>query len=384
MSAIEDPLLNNLLETRDERGLVTITMPVEPSGPDFRQNVIRWSNLLKTARTRLERFGAPTSYIGTMIERAEGALHDPDLWSTVPKGVLALLGPDDVRVVRLSRATEDLVYVCDRYRLLPLLENRLESRRFHLLGLSLGRVAVWEGDGQKLRPLDIPHLPKSLEDAMGRELTEETLRAYSGAPRGPREGISTQFHGHGTGEDDVTREHIEFIKRLDHALIEGLDDRHAPLVIAGVERVADMFRRLSKHPKVVGEIIAGNPWNRDLHELHQRAWNIVSPLLDTERDLAFKRLGRDPSVVETDIGTILRSAREGRVETLAAASDAPRWGSFNPDTEELELHERQEGTEYDLIDLAVRWSLYHGADVYVAAKSKLPLATSLTAKFRGG
>ena len=381
MSAIEDPLLNTLLETRDPRGLVSITMPVESSGPETRQNTIRWSNLLRTARTRLERREAPPSYVEAVMETAVSGLNTPELWESSPRGLLALLGPRRPRVFPLRRAPEELVYVCDRYRLLPLFEKRIESRPFYLLGLSQGRVQVWRGDGRGLRELDIPHLPKSLEDAMGHDLTEETLQGYTVGLQRPG-GSATIFHGHGSGEDDVTREQAGFLKRVDHALVEGLDDRRAPLVVAGVERLADMFRNLSKHPRIAPEIIHGNPWDRSRSELHQRAWHIARPQLDVEREIAFDRLGGDPSNLETDLGTILRSAREGRVETLAAASDAPRWGNFDPQTEELELHERQNGSECDLIDLAVRWSLRHGADVYVAAKARLPLATSLTAKLR--
>ena len=76
------------------------------------------------------------------------------------------------------------------------------------------------------------------------------------------------------------------------------------------------------------------------------------------------------------------AAYYGRVESLFVAVDQEQWGSFDPATETLQIHEQGEPGDEDLLDLAATQTLLHGGAVYAVEQAQMPTGVPLAAVFR--
>jgi len=79
---------------------------------------------------------------------------------------------------------------------------------------------------------------------------------------------------------------------------------------------------------------------------------------------------------------IVPAAYYGRVESLFVAVDQEQWGSFDPATETLQIHELVEPGDEDLLDLAATQTLLHGGAVYAVEQAQMPAGVPLAAVFR--
>jgi hypothetical protein len=79
---------------------------------------------------------------------------------------------------------------------------------------------------------------------------------------------------------------------------------------------------------------------------------------------------------------IIPAAHAGRVDTLFIATGQRRWGSFDPSSGALALHEAAEPHDSELLDLAVIQTILHGGTVYALAPEQMPELAPLAAIFR--
>jgi hypothetical protein len=79
---------------------------------------------------------------------------------------------------------------------------------------------------------------------------------------------------------------------------------------------------------------------------------------------------------------IIPAAYDGRVDALLLASGQRQWGSFDPVSGELALHEDAGPRDSDLLDLAAIQAIRHGGTVYTIAQQHMPDLAPLAAILR--
>jgi hypothetical protein len=79
---------------------------------------------------------------------------------------------------------------------------------------------------------------------------------------------------------------------------------------------------------------------------------------------------------------IVKAAVHGRIDTLFVASDKYCWGSYDKDTGEVNIHEREQIGVQDLLDFAAISTLSHGGVVYTTEAERLPNNGPMGAVFR--
>jgi hypothetical protein len=132
--------------------------------------------------------------------------------------------------------------------------------------------------------------------------------------------------------------------------------------------------------------INGNPEEMSAEELHSQAWDLVAPRFQRERHEQteqYQQLAGSGSDLASDqLEIIVPAAHHGRVATVFIRKGTHRWGSFDPTTNEIHLHDSAEAGDMDLLDLVAVQTFLQQGRVYFLESGELPEAAPVSAIFR--
>lgn len=280
--------------------------------------------------------------------------------------------------------TERLV-VGDRFQLRPLLSSLGSPERFYVLALSLNQVRLIEATRQGSRRLPLGELETGFVAAMGFTELHSELQVHSaGASGGGAARRPAIIHGHGGGDEEGFDEDLgQWFRQIATAVADVAGDSHAIHVLATTREHVSPYAAAGHNPRLLPDAVVGNPDRLSDAELVAQARPLVEAALEAKRREAIagwrELLGSDRAT--GDLGTVLRLARQGRVQTLFLPTTAELWGSYHEATDSLEIHvERRPGDE-DLLGRAMIETLRGGGEVYEigdgAALDGAPLASLL-------
>ena len=111
---------------------------------------------------------------------------------------------------------------------------------------------------------------------------------------------------------------------------------------------------------------------------------IVQPCFLEERETASQRIRQfaDTDRASDDVAEIVSAAYHGRVDTVFVSLDLQQWGTFDPATDEVQLHRNAKPGVQDLLDFAAVQTLINDGQVYAVEAEQMPIGASLAALFR--
>lgn len=374
------------LHENAEAPCVSLYMPTHRAGAETSQNPIRFKNLLKQAEKDLAALGHEEDAIGDLLKPARKLERNFHYWQHQSDGMALFLCPGVARSFRLPIGFEEFVAVGKRFHFTPLLPFLTGDGLFHILALSQNNVRLYMAERDSVREIDLHDIPESLRDAVGYDFEQRSLQFTSGTSAVTGAGGERRramFHGHGAGDDDDD-ELERFLQMVDNGIRELIDDQDAPLVIAAVESVGALYRKVSKHPNVVDEIAEGSPEHLSEAELHERCWKVVEPLFRDNLEKARERWADMSSTdrASAELEEVVPASEEGRVQSLFVALDTHRWGRFDRAAWDAEVHDEREPEDEDLVDRAALACLFHGGEVFAVPKDEVPSARSIAAVYR--
>jgi Bacterial archaeo-eukaryotic release factor family 3 len=385
MQSISQNEIQSLLR-KDGGFCVSIFLPTVRVG-DTQQNKIRLKNLLRTAEKRLEEHEVRGSEAAELLKPARNLLDDQTWWEHQDEGLALFLAKDVFKSFRLPVAFHELVAVEKRFHLKPLFPLFDGDGHFYILCLTKRDIRLLSCYRFRVQEVDLGDMPSTFQDVMG-ELTRRYTQFQAGTSSKTVSRMPI-FHGHGTGEDDYKAEILKFFQIVDNNLEHlAVDvDREAPFVLAGVEYLLPRFKEATRLPNVMEEGLTGNPEGLSAEELHAKAWEIVEPYFQRDRRRASERFGelQGTGRAASDIREILPAAHDGRVDALFTARGVRIWGTYDPETREVQFQEEQEaqgnGSE-DLIDRAAVQTFLHGGKVFAVDQQEVPQGYKAAAVFR--
>ncbi|HEU5417696.1 MAG TPA: hypothetical protein VFV41_08395 [Streptosporangiaceae bacterium] len=352
---------------------VSVFMPAHRVTPDSGQDPIRLRNLLDEAEKQLAAAGLRAPAAREVLAPGRDLLIPDPFWSYQSDGLAVFLAPGWSRTFRLPQEFPELVVVAGRFHVKPLLTLLAAGHRFYVLALSQNRVRLLEGTPRDVQDVELADVPPSLRDALKYDDLEKELGLHVAGRGGP--GARVVFHGHGAG-GEVDKSLLErFLRQVDDGLREVLKTETAPLVLAGVDYVQAMFRRLTRYPHVLREGIAGSPDQLRPAELHERARAIVQPVFAQARQQAAQRYqeaaGRGQGAAWA-VAEVVRAALQGRVDTLFVAAGEQRWGTADPQTLQVSVHDQPQPGDEDLLDRAAVHTLLTSGSVFAVPAQQVP------------
>ncbi len=365
-----------LLALADQEGgvRVSIFLPTHGAGPYERQDAMQLHHLLREAEQRLAAAGMHGPLSRRLLAPAAQLAERPAFWRTRGGGLALFLAQGAARDLRLPYQPRELVVVGRRFHVKPLLPQLRGEGRFYVLGVSQGRVRLWEGDRDRLRAVDLPGVPASLADAMRLDDREEQLQLHETGLARPGGRPAAVFHGHGVGSDDAKDRILRFFREVDRGVHAAIRDTHAPLLLAAVDYLVPIYRAASTHPHILEQSLHCNPDRLDPATLHQRAWALVADRFRYQQRAAAARWRElaGTGLATNDLQRVVMAAVGGRVETILVPMDADRWGVADPASGTVEIHEQARPGDVDLLDLAMVETLRHRGSAYPLDPAELP------------
>ena len=363
---------------------VSIYMPTVRAGSETQQNPIRLKNLLRSVQEKLAETGMESAEAAELMAPVRELVDDPTFWQELSEGLIIFRSPEVLRTYRLSTPVDELAMVNERFHVKPLFTLLAEDRPFYVLAISLKNIRLISATRNHAEELEIPGVPHSLTEALG-DLTRQYSQFQAGTSS-KTVSRSPIFHGHGTGEDNLKAEIVQFFNLADKALLKHMD-RDLPVVLAGVEYLLPRYKETTELPHVLDEGLTGNAEGLSPEELRDKAWEIVEPVLNAGRSKAAERYGDflGTGRASNRYDEILPAAHDGRIDTLFVARGVRLWGAYDSNARAARLQEDQDtqrkGNE-DLLDLAAILTFQNGGQVYAVPQQEVPGGQAMAAIFR--
>jgi hypothetical protein len=386
MDSLSRDDLGTLLEQRPGWH-VSMFMPMIQRGAETQQNPIRCKTLLRQAEEQLLANGLRPQEAQELLQPVQQLLPNRDFWQRQSHGLALFMAPQMFRAYRLPLAVDELVMVTHRFHIKPLLPLLSGDGHFFVLGLSQKAVRLLQGTRFSIDEIEVQGVPQGIDEALRYDDIEKRGHHFPGSQGRPSGGVSP-LAGHGVGIEDATHEPNDAILRYFQQVNAGLQgflhDKHAPLVLAGVEYLLPIYRRANTYPYLLEGEITGNPEGLRPEELQERAWAIVQPHFQQAQEDAAARYGQlvGTGRATYEIAAVVTAAFDGRVDTLFVAVGVQQWGIFDGESRTVEIHREALPGDEDLLDVAAMYTLLRGGIVYAVAAEQVPEHTPAAAILR--
>lgn len=303
---------------------VSIFMPTARAGAEVRENPIRAKSLIKDAEAQLKAHGATQEEADDILGPLVALLEDAAYWQYLADGLAMFASAGFWRAYRLTKDFPEVVHVSDRFAVRPIVPAVVGDGEFLTLAVSQNKVRLFEGTAATIRELDLGSIPSSVDEIAGDTQPpshqEQRYSGAAGAGPGANRAGGGMVHSHGTGAEVGDVQFDKFLRQVADGLNEVLRPNDTrPVVLAAVAEYLPQFREFLDYEHLVDEVAAGNPDALSPAELHERAWDVVRPVMGEQADADAERFGDAIGAGRALAGggsDILHAAREGRVDTL--------------------------------------------------------------------
>jgi hypothetical protein len=362
---------------------VSLYMPTHNRAKDTHKNPIRFKNLLREAYNRLLKLGFKPNDAKGMLQPGLELVEDEYFWRKQLGGLAVFIGDGFFRLFNEPSSFVEIVVVEPQFYVLPLLSLVGGNGSFFVLALSQKQIRILHNRKGQVQEVEVDSVPRSLTEAIGLEEPDSQIQVHSAAPRGVS-GKSAQFHGQGAGTDDAKDRIQRFFQLVDSGLKPVLGGKTAPLVLAGVDYLFPIYRKVNTYPYLLDEGIPGSPDGLDDQLLAEKAQELLQPHFERPFQDAVAKFGNlsGTGLVATGLEDALPAADQGRVETLIIAPGGKTWGAFKPESASVQIHERQSPGDLELENLCALKVLANGGTVFATDSDDIPGDGDLAAIYR--
>lgn len=342
----------------------TISAYVEiDSGDAKEKNEIRWKNRHREAAHQLEAQKIDPERVEALLAPLNDALEDVGEDAAVEGlGVFAAEGVFHRVAVPVDK--DGSTWVGPHFYVRPLFDAARTLSTGFVLSLSQGLVQLHRLWGDRMTEIALNDTPLSLEDAVGRELTEQALQSHSGGAGAWGTAI---FHGQGGGVDDVKPEIRKFFSMVDRSVTSVVGKSRSHVILAGTDRMVAMYRGLSELDHIAEEFIPGSPDGLPSGDLLTGAKSALASLQTKTNAAAGSQLDEalGQSGATQKIDEVVLAAMDGRIDTLFITRDEKTWGSVDLGRREVSSSSEQDGMAEELVNLAAVYTHRNGGSVCV-------------------
>ena len=383
MEILASELIQELLSVKQEPCL-SLYMTTHRNHPENLQDIIRFNNLVKQLEESLiEQYSAIE--VKKVLKSYIILSNNREFWNHTLDGLAVLGTTDHFKVIKLPIAVEELVVVDDSFHTKPLRQYLQSVDRYHVLGLSLQEIRLFEGNRHSLVEIDLPpDIPKTITEALGDELTEKhsTVASYGGVGGES----SNKHHGHGGKKDEVDKDAERFFRVIANTIYENYSKPTGlPLILAALPEHHSLFQKVNKNPLLLANSIAVNPESISTDQLIKLAWEIMEPdyllklksLVNKFEEAKANKSGSD------NIKEVVEAAEAGRVDTILIEADrviAERLRNKNTGT--FKQADSTQPKLDDLLDDIGELVTKMGGKVMFIPPEKMPAKTGIAALYR--
>ncbi|HET9907744.1 MAG TPA: hypothetical protein VFQ23_13915 [Anaerolineales bacterium] len=364
---------------------ISIFLPTHRAGQDTQQDPIRFKNLLRDAEKQFLSSGMGPREVSALLQLAQALLDDSYFWMHQYEGLAVFMTSEDFHSYRLPFKVEELLIIAQSYYIQPVLPLFTNNGHYYILAISQDEVRLFEGTRHGVGQIDLPDgTPENLNEALRLDDPQKQLQMHTGSSQSATG--HGMFHGQGAGDEEQKVRIERYLNLVDTGLKEIFREQKAPLVLAGVDYLLPIYRKVSEYANIMQEGITGSPEHLRPEELQEQAWPIVEAYFRQETVIAVEQYEQHAAMDKAtdDVKEIVAAAFNGRVDKLILSVETQVWGTFNPTTREVILDSDGQGKQNSLalLDFAVMKTLQNGGTVYALSQEEMPTESPIAVVFR--
>ena len=383
MELLTKELINELLAA-DQDPCLSLYMPTHRKHPENLQDIILFKNLVRQMKESLmQKYSA--GEVKKHIEPFETLAEDDNVWNHTFDGLAVFSATGLFKVVVVHKSFEEFALVADSFHTKPLRQYLQSVDNFHLLGLTLHDIRLFEGNRHSLTEVELTSdTPKTITEALGDELTEKysTIDSFGGIGTDG----TAMHHGQGGKKDETDKDSERFFRVVANTIYEHFSKPSGwPLILVALPEHHNLFQKVNKNPLLLAKGIAINPSSVSPDKLASMAWEIMEPEYNLKLDgmVAKFEQARANGKGSDDYKIVAVAAVEGRVETLLVEADriipVRITNLVTGNTQKKDLTNPKVD---DLLDDMGELVIKMGGQVMVLPAGKMPSETGLAATFR--
>jgi hypothetical protein len=378
--------MSQLLAKR-EAPCLSLYQPTHRSFPERQQDPIRFKHLVRELEDSLKQQGRGDQ-AKALLKPFQDLMNDPDFWNSNRDGLAVFGAVDYFEVFRLQRSVPELAVANDRMHLKPLLRIAQSADRYQILAITLNSVRLFEGNRDGIDEVRLGDgVPKTLEEALGRDLTEKGQTGFpQGYSRASERGDPMQVESGGAGrQDEIDRDRERFFRDVDRAILEHHSRKsRLPLILAALPEHQFHFRKLSHNEFMLSEGIESDASLLSHDELRQKSWMVVQPRYIKRLEGFINQYGvsHGQGLATDQLEQIGQATLEGRVATLLVEAERQIPGVVDKQQGKAVAVEDNTATTPDLLDELTIWTLEQGGEVIAVPTERMPTESGAAAIYR--
>lgn len=378
--------LSQLLAKRDAPCL-SLYQPTHRSFPERQQDPIRFKHLVRQLEESLKQQGR-ADQAKSLLKPFQDLIDDPDFWNANRDGLAVFGAKDYFEVFRLQRSVPELAVANDRMHLKPLLRIAQSADRYQILAITLDSVRLFEGNRDSVDEVVLGDgVPKTVEEALGRELTEKGQTGFpQGFGRASERGDPMQVESGGAGrQDEIDRDRDRFFREVDRAILEHHSRRSKlPLILAALPEHQFHYRKHSHNSFLLAEGIESDVSLLSRDELRQKSWMVMQPRYIKRLEGFINQYGEShgQGLATDQLEQIGQATLEGRVATLLVEAERQIPGVADQQQGKALPVADDTATTPDLLDELTIWTLEQGGEVISVPTERMPTESGAAAIYR--
>ncbi|MBK8805178.1 MAG: hypothetical protein IPO21_00450 [Bacteroidales bacterium] len=381
MEILTKELIQELLAA-DQAPCLSLYMSTDRTHPEKLKNPIKYKNLVsKLEESLLQKYSA--SEVKEYLEPFETLVKDNSIWNDTKDGLAVFSAKALFKVVVLQKSVEELAIVADSFHTKPLRQYLQSGDHFHLLGLTLNSIRLFEGNRHSLTEVELVD-DKTTTEALSEELTENQFVVESYIGIGSDGSAMHQGRGGKNDENDVETE--RYFRAVANTIYERFSKPTGwPLILAALPEHHNLFQKVNKNPLLLTNGIAINPTSVSPNQLAKMAWEIMEPEYNQKLDSMVDRYqqAKANGKGSDDYKEVAVAAVAGRVDTLIVEADRIIPVRItNLETGNTQKKDLSNPKVDDLLDDMGELVIKMGGQVMVLPTEKMPSESGLAAIYR--
>ncbi|MCA8999694.1 MAG: hypothetical protein KDA80_22045 [Planctomycetaceae bacterium] len=309
---------DDLLQLAETPGPVaTILLPMVESGPDVRQNHLKFKNALKSLQ---QQSGEDDSANWpSQISQLEPLIDNDDFWQHQSPGLACFLMNDEVKAYRLTTSPMETVFSGDAPGLAPLVSEIDGKQQFFVIAVSENNTRLLKCFGTQVEQVKPKGLPESLDEIR----PGETGKGFGLHSFRPADGMGDRATPHGHERADEEEMVRRYFRAIDVAISEEISNRETTVVFAGVEELFPFYKEVSELKSLYPEPLTGNFEHSSDQEIRDAAKELLHRSSANEAEEWKEKIGAAKAAdhcVE-GVSEISQAAQQGAVASLVLSNE---------------------------------------------------------------
>lgn len=363
---------------------ISVYMPTHRSGVAVNEQMdsITFKNALQQIESKLKEKGYDQAKAARILQPGYDLLRNEKFWYTLTEGLAFYIADGHFKFMRLLSTPNEKMLVNNSFYLSPLVPYMLSSEYFYLLVLSKKQAKLYRANNFGMTRIEVPELPNGVDDVVHFEEKDDQKLFRTGSSGA---GQGANYHGIGGGKPDEKDNIAMYLEEVDETLWkEFLNKENVPLLLAGVEYLLPLFRKVSHYNNIWETSLTGSLEHADEAQLYRQAREMMEPYFRERLNKAKEAYGNQSAttLTSTVAEEIIPAAFYSRISQLFVQNGAEIWGTFDEKLNHLFIHNDQQNNDDSLLDKAVLKTFMNGGEVFMLEKDEMPNGAEIAALMR--